>query len=62
MSLENEKERWEQETLKPVTDRFPERKEDFKTSSDIPLPPILTPSDFEGYQDKIGFPGEYPLN
>ena len=37
MSLQDEQKRWEDETLKPVTDRFPERKPEFKTLSGIPL-------------------------
>jgi methylmalonyl-CoA mutase N-terminal domain/subunit len=43
--------------LKP----FPEPKEDYSTSSGIPLPPLLAPADPDAdYMGKLGFPGEYP--
>ncbi len=59
MDLKNEKKRWEQETLKPVIDRFPERKKEFYTSSGIPVPRLALPEDGD-YED-LGFPGEYPF-
>jgi methylmalonyl-CoA mutase N-terminal domain/subunit len=59
MSLEHEKKRWEDETLKPVIDRFPERKKAFATSSGIPIPRVALPSN-GNYQEELGFPGEYP--
>jgi methylmalonyl-CoA mutase N-terminal domain/subunit len=62
MSLESERKRWENKTLASASKRFPERKTEFKTSSNIPLPPILIPSDSEDeYLEKLGFPGEYPF-
>jgi methylmalonyl-CoA mutase N-terminal domain/subunit len=62
MSLESERKRWESKTLAPASKRFPERKTEFNTSSNIPLPPILTPSKSEdGYLEKLGFPGEFPF-
>lgn len=62
MSQESEKKRWEEDVYKPPQSRFPERKEEFKTSSEIPLPPLLTPDDMVGnYSDKLGFSGEYPF-
>lgn len=62
MSLESERKRWENKTLASASKRFPERKTEFKTSSNIPLPPILIPSDSEDeYLQKLGFPGEYPF-
>ena len=61
MSLQEEKERWERETLKPLLDRFPERKKDFYTTSGILLPRFLLPLDNDiAYLEKLGFPGEYP--
>ena len=59
MSFEAEQKRWEEQTRAPALERFPERKPEFETSSGIPLPPILTPTDSD-YLEKIGFPGEYP--
>ncbi len=62
MSLEKERKTWEENTLKPVVDRFPERKGEFLTTSGIPLPRLLTPAvDDPEYMDKLGFPGEYPF-
>ena len=62
MSLELERKRWEKETLKPASKRFPERKVEFNTSSGIPLPAIQIPADTEShYIDRLGFPGEYPF-
>lgn len=62
MSLKDETKRWEEETYQPVLKRYPERKPEFKTSSGIPLPPVLTPDDSEQvYLQKLGFPGEFPF-
>jgi methylmalonyl-CoA mutase N-terminal domain/subunit len=62
MTIEIERKRWEDETLKPVADRFPERKDVFQTSSGIPLPEIFTPPDNDpDYMEKLAFPGEYPF-
>jgi methylmalonyl-CoA mutase, N-terminal domain len=59
MSFEAEQKRWEEQTRAPALERYPERKPAFATSSGIPLPPILTPTDSD-YLEKVGFPGEYP--
>ena len=62
MTLDSHRKRWEKETLKPVTDRFPERKERFQTSSGIDLPEVTTPvHEDPTYLEKLGFPGEYPF-
>ncbi len=53
---------WEEETLQPAIKRFPERKDAFATSSDIPVPRFLTPADIEvDYLNDLGFPGAYPF-
>ncbi|MCX7569153.1 methylmalonyl-CoA mutase family protein [Tumebacillus sp. DT12] len=42
--------------------RFPERREEFTTSSEIPVKRLYTPADVQGdYIEKLGFPGEYPF-
>ena len=62
MRLESEKKRWEEETLKPALERYPERKEDFMTSSGIRMPRLLMPENPDpDYEEKLGFPGEYPF-
>jgi methylmalonyl-CoA mutase N-terminal domain/subunit len=61
--LNQEKLRWESTTLKKVTDRFPERKEDITTGSWMPLSRLGLPTEGndEEYMEKLGFPGEYPF-
>lgn len=60
MDFMDEKARWEKETLQPITRRFPERREEFYTSSGIPLPNIGEPAEMD-YLSQLGFPGEYPF-
>jgi methylmalonyl-CoA mutase, N-terminal domain len=61
MDLELKKKRWENETLKPALERFPERKVEFTSSSGIHIPPLLVPDNPDpDYNEKLGFPGEYP--
>ena len=60
MTIENEKKRWEKETLQPAIERHPERKTEFLTPSGIPVPKVSQPAEYE-YLDKLGFPGEYPF-
>lgn len=61
MSLDQEKQRWESEVYEPVVRRFPERKEAFKTTSGIVIPPVLLPPETQDYLADLGFPGEYPF-
>jgi methylmalonyl-CoA mutase, N-terminal domain len=60
MTLDQEKQRWENETYDPLLNRFPERKETFKTSSGIELPAVVLPPKEMDYMKDLGFPGEYP--
>jgi methylmalonyl-CoA mutase N-terminal domain/subunit len=60
--VQTERERWEDTTVKKVTDRFPERKETFVTGSREPVERLYTPMEGEDqYLDEIGFPGQYPF-
>ena len=60
--LRRAKQEWEERTVKPVLDRFPERRERFETLSGIPLERVYTPADVEvDYLNDLGFPGEYPF-
>lgn len=61
MSLDQEKQRWEDEVYRPLVKRFPERKDVFTTSSGIELPPVMLPSEKLDYLADLGFPGEYPF-
>jgi len=60
MTLEEENKRWEEQTVKPVLNKFKERKAEFLTPSGIPLPRAALPDDFD-YLEKLGFPGEFPF-
>jgi methylmalonyl-CoA mutase N-terminal domain/subunit len=60
--LDDELRRWEENTLQPTLSRFPERKQEFVTSSGIPMPRFLLPECGEAeYLEKLGFPGEVPF-
>ncbi|HBT50283.1 MAG: Methylmalonyl-CoA mutase, N-terminal domain/subunit [Caldanaerobacter subterraneus] len=56
------REDWEKNQRGKAIAKFPERKEEFKTSSEIEIKPIYTPEDVKDidYLEKLGFPGEYP--
>ncbi|RCK74900.1 MAG: Methylmalonyl-CoA mutase [Anaerolineae bacterium] len=60
--LDDEFRRWEANTLQPTLNRFPERQQEFVTSSGIPVPRFLLPAcGEEEYLEKLGFPGEAPF-
>ena len=54
---------WVERTVKPVLEKFPERKESFETLSGIPLQRTYSPEDTAGvdWERDIGWPGEYPF-
>ncbi|MBE9473155.1 MAG: methylmalonyl-CoA mutase family protein [Chloroflexi bacterium] len=56
------KQEWEKKNVKPVLDRFPERRAQFETLSGIPLDRACTPADVDvDYLEDLGFPGQYPF-
>ena len=55
---EAEKQRWEEETLKKVLAKRPERKEKFEGISLEPVERLYTEAESGGLE--VGFPGEYP--
>lgn len=61
--LEAQKERWSKEVLSKTLERFPERKKQFKTDSELPLERIYTPKHIQklDYVEDLAFPGEYPF-
>lgn len=59
MGVENEYERWDSSVLKPAITKNPERKKDFATPSNIPIPAVLPPAEMD-YMEELAFPGEYP--
>jgi len=57
-----DKEAWNASTEEKVLKRFPERKKEFKTDSDIEIERLYTPvevAEFD-YEQELGFPGDYP--
>ncbi len=56
-------ERWREETLNPTLDKFPERRDEFITTSSEEIDRLYTPLDGADldYEEDIGFPGEYPF-
>ncbi|MFC0188346.1 methylmalonyl-CoA mutase [Fictibacillus aquaticus] len=53
-------EEWKRKT-EALMEKFPERKKEFTTSSDIHIERLYGPSE-DGYEyDKLGLPGEYPF-
>ena len=60
--IQQEFERWQDDTLKRTLDRFPERQPEFVTASSAPVERLYTPADIADtdYLRDIGFPGEYP--
>jgi len=56
--------RWERETRDPSISKHPERQDEFKRSDGSTVAPLYGPSDggidAANYEEKLGFPGEYP--
>ena len=54
---------WEQDTLRAVLDKWPERCEEFVTTSSEPVERLYTPLDVSDldYGRDLGFPGQYPF-
>ncbi len=57
------KEKWREEKVEKAISRFPERKEVFKTGSNLEVDRLYTPEDVKDtdYNEKLGFPGQYPF-
>jgi methylmalonyl-CoA mutase N-terminal domain/subunit len=60
MDLEARKDQWERDVLHPITKKYPERKENFSTTSNIPVPNVALPNEAD-FLEQLGFPGEYPF-
>ncbi|HDM26768.1 MAG TPA: methylmalonyl-CoA mutase, partial [Candidatus Bathyarchaeota archaeon] len=61
--LERELKRWDSEVVVKWLNKLPERREEFKTTSDIKIKRIYTPLDIKDmdYMRDLGLPGEYPF-
>jgi len=63
MKVSKSKEEWREAILAPALKRFPQRQENFETSSGIELDTVYTPEDTEkiDYLKASGYPGQYPF-
>lgn len=63
MSVEEERKKWEETTLKKNLDRSPERLKKFMTTSSTEIDRLYTPADIKDfdYLKDLGFPGQYPF-
>jgi methylmalonyl-CoA mutase N-terminal domain/subunit len=62
-ALQQDLQRWQQETLAPTLKRMPERRSEFVSTSSRPVQRLYTPldvADFD-YRRDLGWPGEYPF-
>jgi methylmalonyl-CoA mutase N-terminal domain/subunit len=62
-ALKEQRDHWEENTLKDTLDRHAERMEKFMTTSSAPVDRLYTPLDTADldYKRDLGFPGEYPF-
>ncbi len=60
MNLDDERKRWEAEILNPILSKYPERKAEFLSPSQISIPRVGLPATGD-YMAQLGFPGEYPF-
>ncbi|MCC6260835.1 MAG: methylmalonyl-CoA mutase [Anaerolineales bacterium] len=62
MSLAEQYKKWQANTLKKSLDKFKERKEKFEFTSGIEVPRLALPLQADAaYEERLGFPGEYPF-
>jgi len=62
MTIQDQYNKWKENTLKKSLDKFKERKERFAYSSGIEVPRLSLPPEADSaYEEKLGFPGEYPF-
>ena len=61
MTFKDDFKRWGETLLKKTLDRFPERRDEFQTSSGIPVPRLGLPPEAATDYKQLGFPGEYPF-
>ncbi len=60
MDLKRRKKMWEENVLFPITNKYPERKKEFLTTSKIVIPNVALPEEGD-YMEQLGFPGEFPF-
>ncbi len=61
MGIHDSKQKWEETVARNVA-KAPERKKEFLTTSNIEMERCFTPGfDYPGYEEHLGFPGQYPF-
>jgi len=60
MSIAEKKQKWSETAVAKSLSRAPERRADFRTTSGIEVERCFTPAEYAGYDEKLGFPGQYP--
>ncbi|MBI2354545.1 MAG: methylmalonyl-CoA mutase family protein [Deltaproteobacteria bacterium] len=61
MSIKESKQKWEEAVARNIA-KTPERMQEFRTTSNIEMERCFTPDfDYPGYEEELGFPGEYPF-
>jgi methylmalonyl-CoA mutase N-terminal domain/subunit len=61
MTINEQYKKWQENTLKKSLEKSKERKEKFEFSSGIEVPRVALPKgEDKEYDEKLGFPGEYP--
>ena len=60
---EKGKKNWEEQTLRPAIERWPERNVQFETASGLPVDRLYTPENLAelDYDTDLGYPGTYPF-
>src|SRR5579862_7666771 len=57
------KAQWQEQILAPALKKSPERLPSFTTLSGVPIEPLYTPDDLDGFDasESLGNPGEFPF-
>ena len=58
--IESSFNQWEEGPLKKVLSKYPERKQEFTSTSEIQMPRVALPGERD-YLSELGFPGQYPF-
>jgi methylmalonyl-CoA mutase N-terminal domain/subunit len=62
MSISDKKQQWVDGIVAKNIARAPERKQEFRTTANIEMERCFTPGfEYPGYEEQLGFPGEYPF-
>src|SRR5512140_1193165 len=62
MSIADKKKIWQEATVAKNIAKAPERKKEFHTTSNIEQERCFTPGfDYPGYEEQLGFPGQFPF-